>query len=86
MFAKLSLLNKVSLLVGIGLFFAALWGVTTRHYYNKGWYAGQDALQASVEKRNHDAARHAQEARNEMDKCYDANRDWDQSRGVCITK
>jgi hypothetical protein len=47
---------------------------------------GQDELQQAVEKRNREAAQHAQEARNALDRCYDAGRSWDQSRGVCLDK
>jgi hypothetical protein len=47
---------------------------------------GQDDLQVAVEKRNSEAAKKAQEARNALDRCYDAGGNWDQSRGVCIDK
>jgi hypothetical protein len=62
------------------------WATLTRHYYNKGWYAGQDALQESIEKVNKEAATAAQERRNALDKCYDTGGTWDQSRGVCVAK
>lgn len=79
-------LNRFVIAGAVALALLAGFGFLTRHYYNKGWYAGQDALQTAVEKRNHEAAQKAQESRNEMDKCYDAGRDWDQSRGVCKPK
>lgn len=86
MFGGLSLTTKligaaiaVSVLLGI-------WAGITRSYYNKGWYAGQDALIESIRKKDANAAAHAQERRNEMDKCYDAGREWSQSRGVCDAK
>jgi hypothetical protein len=47
---------------------------------------GQDDLQVAVEKRNREAAQQAQEARNALDRCYDSDGTWDQSRGVCVTK
>lgn len=79
-------MSKIAIyVVGAVVAMGVLTGIY-RGIYNKGWHAGQDALQASVEKRNQEAARHAKEARNEMDKCYDAGHSWDQSRGVCITK
>lgn len=47
---------------------------------------GQDQLQTAIQKRNAEAARGAQEARNALDRCYDAGDSWNQSRGVCEPK
>jgi hypothetical protein len=52
----------------------------------RAYIRGQDELQTAIQKRNAEAARGAQEARNALDKCYDSNGTWSQSRGVCEHK
>jgi hypothetical protein len=71
-------------LVAVAVFSAIAVWIAARE--RAAYIRGQDDLQVAIEKRNKDAAVKAQEARNALDRCYDTDGTWDQSRGVCIAK